>query len=87
VFANSSRPNLGFIIFCSKLIRPLSKLALTNKVQGVYGAEDRNVLEVHEDLSTGATQQFDDGVEFGKRSISLLQHFYFLLSNVKSNVN
>jgi hypothetical protein len=30
-------------------------------VQGVYGAEDRNVLEVHEDLSTGATQQFDDG--------------------------
>jgi hypothetical protein len=38
-------------------------------VQGVYGAEDRNVLEVHEDLSTGATQQFDDGVEFRKRSI------------------
>jgi hypothetical protein len=37
-------------------------------VQGVYGAEDRNVLEVHEDLSTGATQQFDDGVEFRKRS-------------------
>jgi glycosyltransferase involved in cell wall biosynthesis len=50
-------------------IRPLSKLALTNKVQGVYGAEDRNVLEVHEDLSNGATQQFDDGVEFRKRSI------------------
>jgi hypothetical protein len=48
--------------------RPLSKLAPTNKVQGVYGAEDRNVLQVHEDLSTGATQQFDDGVEFRKRS-------------------
>jgi hypothetical protein len=53
----------------SSAIRPLSKLAPTNKVQGVYGAEDRNVLEVHEDLSTGATQQFDDGVEFRKRSI------------------
>jgi MFS transporter, DHA1 family, multidrug resistance protein len=35
------------------IIRPLSKLAPTNKVQGVYGAEDRNVLEVHEDLNTG----------------------------------
>jgi hypothetical protein len=56
--------------FYSRPIRPLSKLALPDKVQGVYGAEDRNVLEVHEDLSTGATQQFDDGVEFRKRSIT-----------------
>jgi hypothetical protein len=52
---------LGYV---PQVIRPLSKLALPDKVQGVYGAEDRNVLEVHEDLSTGATQQFDDGVEF-----------------------
>jgi DNA repair protein RecN (Recombination protein N) len=48
--------------------RPLSKLAPADKVQGVYGAEDHSVLKVREDMSTETTQQFTDGVEFGKRS-------------------
>jgi hypothetical protein len=70
--------------------RPLSKLAATDKVQGVYGAEDHSVLKVREDLSTGTTQQFTDGVEFGKRSnvfsedAALYQNFIDLLMKMAS---
>ena len=38
-------------------------------MQGAYGAENRNVHKVHEDLSTGATKQAPLGVEFLKKSI------------------
>ena len=46
--------------------RPLRKLATDEQVQGAYGAQNRNVHEVHEDLSTGATQQLPSVVEFTK---------------------
>jgi pyruvate dehydrogenase E1 component beta subunit len=38
-------------------------------MQGAYGAQDRSVSSIHEDPSTGATQQIAPGVEFGKNSI------------------
>ena len=41
------------------------------QVQEVHGAQNHNVLNVHEDLSTGTTQQLSTGVEFGKRSIDM----------------
>jgi phosphohistidine phosphatase len=43
-------------------------------VQAVQGAQNHNVLNVHEDVSTRAKQQLSAGVEFGKRSIGLLRH-------------
>ncbi|MDF3047144.1 MAG: truB [Candidatus Midichloriaceae bacterium] len=46
--------------------KPLRKLASGSEVQGVYGTEDRSVLNIHEDLSTGATQQLAAEVEFQK---------------------
>jgi aspartyl-tRNA(Asn)/glutamyl-tRNA(Gln) amidotransferase subunit B len=39
-----ANPQMVNEFLIEKLNRPLSKLALTNKVQGVYGAEDRNAL-------------------------------------------
>jgi len=50
-------------------IRPISKLAPVKQVQEAHGAQNRSVLNVHEDLSTGATQQLPTGVECPKRSI------------------
>ena len=37
-------------------------------MQGTYGAQNRNVHKVHEDLSTDATKQLPSGVEFTRRS-------------------
>jgi len=51
-------------------IRPLAKLTSARRVLEVYGAEDRNVLRVREDPSTGATTQSPAEVEFCKRSIA-----------------
>ncbi|CAL7961043.1 hypothetical protein MIDIC_240050 [Alphaproteobacteria bacterium] len=48
--------------------RLLSKLAYDDKVQGVYGAQNHNVLDIHEDLNIRVTQQFISEVEFRKRS-------------------
>ena len=48
--------------------RFLSKLAPVRQVQGVHGAQNRNVLNVHEDSSTGTTPQLSTGVEFQKKS-------------------
>jgi competence protein ComEC len=50
-------------------IRPLSKLADVEQVEEAHGAQNRSALNVHDDLSTGTTQQFSTGVEFPKRSI------------------
>ncbi len=50
-------------------IRPLSKLATARQVQEAYGAQNRSVLNVREDSSTGATQQLSAEVEFPKGSI------------------
>ncbi|MCE2991719.1 MAG: Gfo/Idh/MocA family oxidoreductase [Candidatus Jidaibacter sp.] len=44
--------------------RPIPKLASGSGVQGAYGTEDRSVLNIHEDLSTGATTQTAAEVEF-----------------------
>ncbi len=52
----------------TNLNRPLAKLASARRVLGAYGAEDRCVLDVREDLSTGATTQSSVGVESCKRS-------------------
>jgi release factor glutamine methyltransferase len=50
------------------LNRPLSKLAATDKVQGVYGAEDRSVLKVREDRKHEIDKAFTDGVELQNRA-------------------
>ena len=77
-----------FIIFVLLYIRPLRKLASEEQVLASYGAENRSVHEVREDLSTGVTTQLPSEVEFPKRSISskisastlLMQCNYDLLS-------
>ncbi|APR97814.1 hypothetical protein [Wolbachia endosymbiont of Folsomia candida] len=48
--------------------RLLSKLACERQVLEAYGAENRSVLNIHEDLSTEATTQFPTEVEFRKKS-------------------
>ncbi|WPY00991.1 UDP-glucose/GDP-mannose dehydrogenase family protein [Candidatus Trichorickettsia mobilis] len=48
--------------------RPLLKLAPVEQVLGAFGAQDRNVLNVHEDPSTKVTTQLFTGVEFQNRS-------------------
>ena len=50
--------------------RLLSKLASASEVQGVYGAQKSEHIDICEALSTGATQQFTAEVEFGKKSIT-----------------
>jgi hypothetical protein len=50
--------------------RPLLKLSPVKQVQEAHGAQSRSVLNVHEDLSAGATKQLPTGVEFGQRSIN-----------------
>ncbi|MDF3047363.1 MAG: hypothetical protein K0R73_481 [Candidatus Midichloriaceae bacterium] len=50
-------------------IGPLRKLASGSRVQGAHGTEDRSVLNIHKDLSTGALRQPAAEVEFPKRSI------------------
>jgi tRNA pseudouridine55 synthase len=50
----------------NKVIRPLRKPASGNKVRGIHRAEDRGVLNIHEDLSTKATPQLAAEVEFKK---------------------
>ncbi len=39
------------------LLEPLSKLVSGRQMLGAHGAENRSVLDIHEDLSTGATTQ------------------------------
>ncbi|AWW50883.1 hypothetical protein ASM33_08385 [Wolbachia endosymbiont of Folsomia candida] len=51
--------------------RLLSKLACERQVLGAHGAENRSVLNIHEDLSTEATTQFPTEVEFRKKSNEL----------------
>jgi len=48
--------------------RPLAKPAYNEEMQGAYVAQNRNVHEVHEDSSTGATPQLPLEVGFGRRS-------------------
>ncbi|MDF3047650.1 MAG: peptidase prolyl oligopeptidase domain protein beta-propeller [Candidatus Midichloriaceae bacterium] len=54
-----------------QIIRPLRKLASGSRVEGAHGTEDRSVLNIHEDLSTGATSQPAAEVEFPERSIEV----------------
>jgi release factor glutamine methyltransferase len=53
----------------SVLNRLHSKLATEEQVLGTYGAQNRSVLNVREDLSTGATTQLPSEVEFRGKSI------------------
>jgi two-component system sensor histidine kinase ChiS len=53
--------------------RPLRKMASGSQVLGAYGTEDRNVLDIHEDLSTTATTQLAAEVEFRERSNILFE--------------
>ena len=55
-------------LFPTGYSRLLSKLAYADEVPGVSGAQTRSVPEVHEDASTGTTQQFAAEVEFRKKS-------------------
>jgi len=48
--------------------RSLSKIATARQAQGAYGAQNRSILNVCEDSSTGATPQLSAEVEFQKRS-------------------
>ncbi|WP_157956361.1 hypothetical protein [Wolbachia endosymbiont of Folsomia candida] len=52
-------------------IRLLSKLACERQVLGTRGAENRSVLNIHEDLSTEVTTQFPTEVESRKKPIDL----------------
>ena len=63
-----------------QLIRPLSKLASADEVQGVDGAQKLSVQELLDASSTGATQQFAAEVEVGKKSI---KDKIFLLDQLK----
>lgn len=53
-----------------KNMRLLSKLAYADEVPEAYGAQNHSVYRIHEDLSTGATQQLAAEVEFRKESVS-----------------
>jgi 16S rRNA (uracil1498-N3)-methyltransferase len=68
LFCNECEYNVNFVQACIDL---RSKLAPVRQVQKVHGAQNHNVLNVYEDLSTGTTQQLSTGVEFGKRSIDM----------------
>jgi hypothetical protein len=50
--------------------RLLGKLASGSQVLGAHGTEDRSVLDIHEDPSTGATPQVAAEVEFPEKSIN-----------------
>ncbi len=56
--------NAGGIVFN----RPILKLACERQVLETYGTENRSVLDIHEDLSTGVTKQLSTEVEFQNRS-------------------
>ncbi|MDR2781751.1 MAG: hypothetical protein LBB21_04865 [Holosporaceae bacterium] len=51
------------------MIRPLSKPSNSEEFLGAYGAQDRSVLDVREDPSTGATRKLPEGRRLRKRSI------------------
>lgn len=53
-------------------IKPLSKFAFEDKMQEDLGAQDRSVLNVHENPSTKSTQRVISKVEFEKRPIQYL---------------
>jgi hypothetical protein len=46
--------------------RLLSELASASKMLGDFGAQNRSVLNIHEDSSTKSTPQFAVEVEFRK---------------------
>ncbi len=62
--------NGAFTMLFTKLYksRLLAKFAFGRQVLGVYGAENRSVLDIHEDLSIGATTQLSAEVEFREGS-------------------
>ncbi len=63
-------------IFLYKDARPFLKLAYERQVLGTHGTENQNVLDIHEDLSTGVTQQLSAEVEFQKRFINKSISFF-----------
>ncbi len=46
---------------------------------GAHGAENRSVLDIHEDLSTGATTQLSVEIEFCKRSNIIMDKILYLV--------
>ncbi|MDF3046979.1 MAG: mfd [Candidatus Midichloriaceae bacterium] len=69
-----------------KVNRPLRKLASGSKVQGVHGAEDRSVLNIHEVSRTGATPQLAPEVEFPKRSIIVTSQEALMRKVIPQNI-
>jgi hypothetical protein len=69
-FAKHSREKI-----IAKIIKPLSKPSNSEEFLGAYGAQDRSVLEVREDPSTGATRKLPEGRRLRKRSISFFMVF------------
>ena len=63
--ATQTLPELLSQELCKRL---LSKLACEDKLQEDLGAQNRNVLDIHEDSSTKSTQRFASEVELQKRS-------------------
>ena len=68
-------PLCGYLMLGARLsqghqVRLVSKLADTDEVQGVSGAQSRSVHEVLEDTSTGTTKQFAVAVEFRNKSVA-----------------
>ena len=71
----------------SHLNRPLRKLATEEQVQGAYGAQNRNVHKVHEDLSTTSKKQLPSVVEFAGRSNLSLNYLIALLDYSVNRIN
>jgi flagella basal body P-ring formation protein FlgA len=52
----------------TSITRPLQELAHVRLVQEAHGEQNHSVLNVHDDVSAGATKQLPRRVEFSKRS-------------------
>ncbi|WP_410519877.1 phosphoribosylformylglycinamidine synthase subunit PurL [Candidatus Mesenet endosymbiont of Agriotes lineatus] len=98
-FGKGAKPIMNTYYFCfaetmpEKLYRNKwhtnrlpSKLAYDRQVIETYGTENRNVLDIHEDLSTGVTQQLSAEVEFRKESNEVLPP-EFIMGGVIHGVN
>ena len=70
-FGFSERKTVPLKIPMETTIRPLSKLAYVDEVQGVDGAQKLSVQELLDGLSTDATKQFAAEVELGKTSTAI----------------
>ncbi len=75
----SIKGNVIDAINYAKNIRLPSKLATKEQMLGAHGAQDRSILNVREDLSTGTMTQMPLEVEFGKKSIGSLDKIEYVI--------